>query len=153
MRIEDVLFPAHVYPEYWFYWDRAQFSGSDVHEFHIGELYRSKMTWRNPGSEYVRDEALVPFLPPIHAAMPAFDFHGENRFVRAQVVQLLTALEETERCIRRAASVAELAALNVSVDSHDFGRKKYLMQTMVQDFSRLCKSALQHRAPLWILGP
>jgi hypothetical protein len=151
------VFPSkNLYPEYHFYWDRSQFSGSDVQEFYVGELYRSRMTWRNPGSEYVRDDAFAPFVPIMNGVMPAYEFYGENRLTRAQLHVLLGELTALLQPIAAAQTVSQLkASFDDRVDVHDadFAEKKAALTLMVEDFAVLAKLAIKHRLPLWILGP
>jgi len=147
--------PKALYPDYRFYGDRSQFTGTDVHELFIGELFRSRMTWWNARAEYVRDDAFGAFLPIMARVVPGFQVYGENRLAQRHLRALLSELRALTARVLAAASSSELKEAFehcVDVDDTDFAWKKAELVGMVKDFAVLAKLALRHRQPLWILG-
>jgi len=114
------------------------------------------MTWWNPGSEYVRDDAFDAFISIMKRVRPEYEFYGENRLTRDELYALLAELRLLGGRTQAASNATELKAAfdgHADVNDTDFARKKAALALMVEDFAVLAKLAIKHRQPLWILAP
>lgn len=141
------------YPDYRVYESRTEFAGTDVFELHPGE-FPEGITYWNAGSVYVREEAFLPFRRMMLDVAPGFDWYGNERLDQRQCARLLRLLDRAAVSVRRAASAADLTAIDdrLEVTPQSFTIRKAQLTRMVAGLAAVAETALRRRVGLWVLG-
>lgn len=144
---------ASDFQEYRVYRSREEFDGTDVFELYAGD-FDGRVTWWNPGSIYLREEAFGLLAEIVVRIEPDFDWYGETRLRGKQLTLFAEALDETAARIRAAKSPAELHLVGetIEMDGSKLADRKAQTARMLEDVSQVVAQALSRKSSLWILG-
>ncbi len=142
--------------EWRFYWDRSEFSGTDLFELHPGDFPDGEIVWWSKGSAFVREENFEPFGPTLHRLIPDFDWHGETKISPANCKLLRAELVAIREAVDGASTMEQLIQAFDCRRLFDEGltatQLRQCILVMIDDFIGLLDEAIERNEPFWLLG-
>lgn len=142
--------------KYKFFQSVAEIGRMNVFEFYPGRLNPHQMTYKNPGTYYIQEDALIPFNAALHRALPSFEWYGDFCFRPVQVRDLWWEMYVLGRQINAAQTPTALRAALFEfdgVDAANFIERRAELYVMTEDIRAVSQKSLSRNLPLWIISP
>lgn len=139
-----------------FYWDRSEFSGTDLFELHPGDFPDGKIAWWSKGSAFVKEDNFEPFGPTLHRLVPGFDWWSETKVSPTKCKVLRAELVTIREAVERASTIEHLIKAFDCRRIFDEGltafQLRQCMLVMIDQFIELLDESIERDEPFWLLG-